>query len=108
MCGRGVADLVPLHSGLSVVAVGRDLHRCPRTMFVVPAQLAYPLGRPAVSPQLQPVWLDGMHAKLGLLAAADPLRPGVSQQTIGKEPKLMRSGGGEHNSRELRSKAWLL
>ena len=92
-----VADLVPLHAGPGVVAVGGDLHRRARAVLVEPAEAADELRRPPVAPQLQLVRLDRVDAELAGLAAADPLGPGVAEQAVGKEPELVRRRDGHRH-----------
>src|SRR5439155_18203366 len=88
--GAGVAELVPHRACLRVIAVGRDLHRRPRPMFVEPADRPHQLLLPAVPPQLELVRRVAMHAKLARLARADPLRPRVAQQIVLLQAKLLR------------------
>src|SRR5262245_51760432 len=88
--GADVADSVPAYSRLRVVAIRRDLHCGARAVLVVPAQAAKELLVQPVAEQLQLVLLDGVNAKLRLFSRADALWPGVAEQPIREQAKVMR------------------
>src|SRR5207247_323876 len=79
------ADPVPLHSGLGVVAVRRDLFRRAGAVIVEPAEVLDQFPVPAVAPQRQLVGVGRMDAELSFLPCRDPLRPGVAEQAIREE-----------------------
>src|SRR5262249_23592531 len=89
MVRAGVAELVPLGPRLRVIAVGRDLHRRPRAVFVVPADGAHQFLLVAIPPKRELVLLDRMHAKLGFLAGSHPLRPGIAEQAIAQQAEVI-------------------
>ena len=80
---------VPLDAGLRIVSVGRDLHGGPRAVLVKPADLADELLADAISPEAQVIGLDRVNAELGLLACLQPFGPGVAEQTVGEQTKLV-------------------
>src|SRR5712691_2775647 len=84
-----ISNLVPPNPNSSVVAVGRNLHHCPRPVFVVPAQPADEFFVPPVSPQFDLERLDRMNAKFRRFPAAHELRPGVTEQTVGEESEMV-------------------
>src|SRR5215510_1116710 len=100
-----VAQFVPLHAGLGIVTVRCNLHGGARPMFVVPADHADQFLPQSVPPQAELILLDRMHAELGSLARAYPLRPHVAQQPVREEPKLVRCIG-QIGTDNLGAKAW--
>src|SRR5207244_1907059 len=85
-----VAELVPLHAGLRVIAVGRDLHHGAWPMLVVPAEAAHEFLLPAVTPEFELVLLDGVNAKFRGFAGAHALGPGIPEECVGQQAKLIR------------------
>ena len=86
----GVAELVPGDAGLRVIAVGRDLHRGPRAMLVKPTQAADELFLETIPPETQVIGLDRVDPELGHLASLDPLGPGIAEQAVREQAKLIR------------------
>src|SRR5437016_5950051 len=82
------AYLVPLNTGLRIVAIRRDLQVRPRTMLVEPADQLDEFPLDPISPQAQPVRLDRMNPKLASLPAPNPFRPRIPQQPIRQQPNL--------------------
>ncbi len=102
-----VADLVPGHAGLRVIAVGSDLHDGARAVFIVPAQAPHPLLAPAVAPQLQPIRFDRVDAELGPFAGADALGPGVAEQAVGEQAEVIRLSRPRRQTQALAAEAGL-
>ena len=77
-----VAKSVPQNTSSREIAIGRDLHVGPRTVFVECTDAADKRFLCAVPPQLQFIFFDGVDAKLGLLARDRAFWPHVTQQTV--------------------------
>ena len=77
-------------------------------MLIVPAELTNSFRLPAVSPKFQLVLFHRVNSELSLVAALNPLRPGIAQQAIGENSKLVRFFRGDRDLRKLRAESFLL
>ena len=101
----GIALGIPFDAALGIVSIRRDLHSCPRSVLVVPADGPDEFFFPAVAPQLQFVCLYRVHAEFGVLAALHPLGPHVPQQAIAEQTEMVGCGERQLQGNPLGAKS---